>query len=305
MAQTTALPNAPLAPADTLRGLLRAGLPLPEQAQAGQLLELRGVIARAGRSGERASRIRALDSLLRWQLARFEHPRLAEPARLLFGAIRPAEGLTLTERREKAAAAAGYEVHHFRKRIEPEICQELARMLGADSEDLRSRAIPPVLGQARGPMRLPADVFAWEAAEHEESLSGLWSTVYALRAGLLATARLASMNGPDSGEAAQAARTALWHLALVLDAAAGYRAAYGPHLLGADPPTKPDHLALLAGWHPALQEDSESELASLAGRFATREDFLTNLDTCPASAAAEDWCRALAASTPPTNGETL
>jgi hypothetical protein len=305
MSQITTSPAAaPQLLAQTLRGLLRAGLPLPEQAQVGQLLELRGVIARAVHPGERASRIRALDSLLRWQLARFEHPRLAVPARLLFGAAREAEGLTLTERRAKAAAAADYEIHHFRKRIEPEICDQLAQMLGADSEDLRSRAIPPVLGRAHRPMRLPADVFAWEAAEHEEALSALWSAVYGLRAELLATARLASMAGPDSRPAAQAARSALWRLALILDAAAGYRAAYGPYLLGSDPPTGPEELALLAGWYPVLQETDGAELAALAGQFASAEDFLANVDTSSAVEAAKDWCRALATSTVPTSRET-
>ena len=151
---------APRASAAVLRDLLRAGLPLSEHTSVDPvLLDLRGVVARAAWPDEPASRIRALDSLLRWQLARFEHHRLAAPARLLFGASAEARGLTLTERREKAAAAAGYEVHHFRKRVEPEICEQLADMLNADSEDLRSRAIPPALGQARRPLRLPADVF--------------------------------------------------------------------------------------------------------------------------------------------------
>jgi hypothetical protein len=290
-------------PADALRGLLRTGLPLPEQAPAGRLLELRGVLARAAQPADKSSRMRALDSLLRWQLARFGHPRLAAAARLLFGADRSAEGLTLTERREKAAAAAGYEVHHFRKRIEPEICEALARMLGADSEDLLSRAVPPVLSQGRRPLRLPADVFAWEAAEHEEALSALWSAVYALRADLLAAARLASMNGSGSPSATEAALTALWRLALVHDAAADYRAAYGPYLLGADPSTEPEDLALLAGWFPVLRETDETELAELAGQHTGREGFLSGVNASPAAGAAEAWCLALTIDTAPTYGE--
>lgn len=303
MSDAQAPPSAGPELAESLRALLRTGLPLPEQATVGRLLELRGVIARAANPRERASRARALDRLLRWQLARFEHPRLAEAARLLFGADRSTEGRSLTERREKAAAAAGYEVHHFRKRIEPEICEHLSRMLGTDSDDLLSRAAPPVLGQARRPMRLPNDVFAWEAAEHEETLSALWAAVYQLRADLLAAARHASMNGPDAAESAAAADQALWRLASVLGAAARYRAAYGPVLLGSDPPTAPEELALLAGWFPVLQERDELALAALAARHPADHDFLAALPTCPVAPAADAWRRALTAASAPNTGE--
>lgn len=296
-------PIAGPAHSETLRALLRTGLPLPEQTPAGRLLDLRGVIARAANPREKPSRVRALDSLLRWQLARFEHPRLAEAARLLFGAERATEGLSLTERREKAAAVSGYEVHHFRKRIEPEICEHLARMLGADSEDLLSRAVPPVLGQARWPMRLPADVFAWEAAEHEETLSTLWSLIYRLRAELLATARYVSMNGPAAAESGQAARLALHRLAEILAAASGYRATYGPVLLGSDPAIAPEELALLAGWFPVLQETDETTLAALAAAHRTPQDFLLVLATSRVAAVAESWCRRLTTESTPTTGD--
>jgi hypothetical protein len=301
--QTPSPPASEPAHADTLRGLLRVGLPVPEQAPAGQLLELRGVMVRAANPQERASRIRALDCLLRWQLARFDHPRLAEAARLLFGAARSTEGLTLTERREKAAAAADYEVHHFRKRIEPEICDHLARMLGADSEDLLSRTAAPVLGRARRPMRLPADVFAWETAEHEETLSALWSAVYGLRAELLAAARHSSMNGPDARESDQTAQFALWRLAELLDVAAGYRAAYGRVLLGSDPPTAPEELARLAGWFPALPEPDEAALAALAGEYGHCQDFLAALASSSSAGAAAAWCHDLIHESAPTSGD--
>ncbi|HEV2635631.1 MAG TPA: hypothetical protein VGX23_10830 [Actinocrinis sp.] len=68
MSHTLAAPAGP-EHAETLRGLLRAGLPLSAQAPAGALLDLRGVVARTANPRDRASRTRALDSLLRWQLA--------------------------------------------------------------------------------------------------------------------------------------------------------------------------------------------------------------------------------------------
>jgi hypothetical protein len=286
----------PRASGAVLRDLLRAGLPLSDYASVDPvLLDLRGVVARAAWPDDPASRLRALDSLLRWQLARFTHHRLAVPARLLFGAAPEASGLTLTERREKAAAAADYEVHHFRKRVEPEICEQLADMLNADSEDLRSRALPPALGQARRPLRLPADVFAWEAAEHEQALSSLWSGIYALRAALLAAAVATGTSGPDSTPAIDAARTALWRLAQTLRSAAAYANSYGPNVLGADPPTEPAELALLAGWYPVVTDELSAELVSAASRSEQPEKFWADIQAGLAASAANTWCTDLAA----------
>ena len=128
--------------------------------------------------------------------------------------------------------------------------------------------------------------------------------MYGLRAELLATARLASMSGPESSSAAEAARTALWRLSLVSHCAAGYRAAYGPHLLGADSPLDPGELALLAGWYPVLPETDEAELAALVDQFASREEFLTQVDTSSVAQAANKWCHALTSSALPTTRET-
>lgn len=283
-----------------MRDVLRAGLPLSDYDSLDPgLLNLRGVVARAAWPDDPASRLRALDSLLRWQLARFAHRRLAAPARLLFGAVPEASGMTLTERREKAAVSAKYEVHHFRKRVEPEICEQLAEMLNADSEDLRSRAIPPALGQARRPLRLPADVFAWEAAEHEQALSLLWSGVYALRAALLAAAVATGTSGPDSAQAADAARTALWRLAQTLSAAAAYVVAYGPTVLGADPPTEPDELALLAGWYPVVSNELATTLESVSAQSEQPEQFWAAIETSSAATTASAWCTDLVASAAP------
>jgi hypothetical protein len=299
--ETTKPPPDPIA--EDLRALLRDGLPLGDAAAAGQLLGLRGVLARTGDRSQTASRLHALDSLLRWQLARFEHPRLAGAARILFGADKNARGLTLTERRALAATAAGYEEHHFRKRIEPDICRRLARMLGAESEDLLSRAVPPVLAQSRSPLRLPADVFAWEAAEHEEHLAALWSAVYRLRADLLAVARNASTHGPGHRAARRSADAALRSLARVHQAAEDYRAAYGPVLLGTDPPTDPADLAGLAGWMPPLREATATHLARAAEDCERTADFLAYINASPVATAAEDWRRALATACTPTTSE--
>lgn len=272
-----------------VRAVLRPGLPLADDPGLDGLLQLRGVAARAVEPSDRTSRVRALDGLLRWQLARFEHPRLAEPARLLFGAALGSGGLTLTDRRAKAAASAGYEVHHFRKRIEPEICQRLAALLSADSDEVAARVIAPRLGRSLHPLRLAPDVFAWEAVEHEQALSELWSKVYALRASLLATARFASMNGTQHCETQAAAEVSLWHVALLRCSVLAYRRAYGEQLLGADPNTAPEDLAALVGWHPHLTREALDHLATVAEAHPRFEDFRAELLTTRSASTYTRW----------------
>lgn len=258
------------------------------------LLWLRGVKARALRPEDTGSRARALDGLLREQLDRFENAELAGAARLLFGAVPATSGATLTARREAAAATAGFEVHHFRKRIEPKILELIAWQLRRDSDELTARhASPPELHASSGRPALPADVFAWEAAEHQQALAVLWGAVYQLRAGLLAIARLASMTA-SGDEIVEAADAALWRHAQVLAAAARYRAAYGDALLNATPEQGPQDIACCAGWTPPLTPAQELLLARLAGPEQGRADFTARLDAAaggPALAAA--WRRAL------------
>ncbi len=204
----------------------------------------------------------------------------------MFGATGEAAGRTLTERRELAAAAASYEVHHFRKRIEPEVCQRLAALLIADSEALRPIAAAPDLFPDAGPLRLPPDVFAWEAADHEAALCGLWARVYLLRAELIGTARAVSMTGPDAPDSTAAAESSLWRLAQLLRAAGQYRAAYGGRLLSPHPPIAPEDLARYAGWHPAVSEQTAGELVELAGPGDDRAAFVAAVRERPSTAAA-------------------
>ncbi|MGH4013656.1 MAG: hypothetical protein ACRDSL_06925 [Pseudonocardiaceae bacterium] len=52
--------------------------------------------------------------------------------------------MNLTVRRELAAAEAGHEVHHFRKRVEPKLVAQIAWELLADADRFtRSPAIAP------------------------------------------------------------------------------------------------------------------------------------------------------------------
>ncbi|WP_049560193.1 hypothetical protein [Nonomuraea sp. SBT364] len=291
--ETTA-PGAVDALPDELRVLLRSGIPVRAGDCGPGLMALRGVRARAVQPDDPASRARALDALLREQLDRLENGELAAPSRLLFGADPATSGATLTARRSAAAAAADYEVHHFRKRIEPKILGLLAWQLRRDSEAFASRhAVAPELRAARGPFVLPADVFAWEAAEHQHALAALWGAVYQLRAALLTVARLASMEASDEDLAATAA-TALWRHAAILHAAARYRASYGAVLLHAATELGPDDIGASAGWTPALTPGQELLLAGLFNPEGSLPDFTARLEAAAGGAElAATWRRAL------------
>ncbi|WP_116025474.1 hypothetical protein [Thermomonospora umbrina] len=250
--------------------------------------------ARALHPDDPESRARALDGLLREQLDRLENAELAPAARLLFGAETTTSGATLTARREAAAKSSGYEVHHFRKRIEPKVVELVAWQLLRDSETFSTRhASAPELHAATGPLALPADVFAWEAAEHQHTLAGLWGAVYLLRAELLTVARMVSMTADDDALSA-AADAALWRHALVLVAVARYRSAYGAVMLHAATELGPDEIAAYAGWTPALTPGEELLLAEVADPTQGLTHFMTRLtETERGAATVHAWRRSL------------
>jgi hypothetical protein len=236
--------------AEELRGLARKGLPLEPGGAWPRLTGLASVSARVGDDKSPAARTEALDWVLRRVLARLEPEGLRDSAKALFG-LPPAEaGSNLTHRRETAAKVLEREVNHFRKRVEPRILIALAHALERDAAgQAKSWASPPPVRPGRRRRHLPADVFAWEAAEHEEVLTRLWACVYALRAELLAVERQVSMGG--AGAASVASDAALWRFGQLHAQARRYRVAYGGELL-LDGTAGPHDLAELAGWTPKL-----------------------------------------------------
>lgn len=271
-----------------LARVLRRGLPVTAAAADPVLLDLRGVVARAVDPDDDASRTAALDGVLRGLLARFPDARYAEAARALFG-LPPAEpGQNLTVRRALAAGAAGHEVHHFRKRVEPRLIDQLVSALLADADRFtRSRVIAPRLAPATDRQPVPADPFAWEVAEHEEALSRLWAAIYALRAELLAVERLISF-GVDRQQVIQQTVTAAWRWALASMEAASYAAAFGADAIGGEVPAH--DLVALAGWTPPLSPEQQSRLRAAAAGGTDRDRFV---------AVAHAWTDAFLASAGP------
>jgi hypothetical protein len=250
--------------------LLRRGLPVTLATADPVLLDLRGIVARAVDPADEASRTTALDGTLRGLLARFPDTRYAPAARALFG-LPPAEpGQNLTVRRERAAEQAGHEVHHFRKRVEPRLVEQIAGELLADADRFtRSPLIAPRLAPVTVRQPVAADPFAWEVAEHEEQLSRLWSAIYAARAELLAVERLISLRA-DKVDILHTAVTAAWRWAATRAEAIGYTTAFAPDL-------DADALVALAGWTPPLTGAQASRLTEAATGSASREQFVHSL----------------------------
>ncbi|MGH3549918.1 MAG: hypothetical protein ACRDQU_17780 [Pseudonocardiaceae bacterium] len=242
---------------DDLAGLLarvmRRGLPVTPSPEFEELLQLRGVGARAVDPTDRASRTAALDGVLRGLLARFPDVRYAPAARALFG-LAPAEpGLNLTTRRAVAVAAAEHEVHHFRKRVEPRLLVELAAALLADADRFtHAQLAAPRLAPCGARQRVAADPFAWEVTEQEEALARVWSAIYGLRADLLAVERLVSLEIDDQQIIAHIV-TAAWRWALADTAARAYSTAFAAPDRTGSPDRRDatvDELVSLAGWAP-------------------------------------------------------
>jgi hypothetical protein len=253
---------------DAVRRLLRRGLPVTPADADPVLLRLRGIVARAVDPADEASRTAALDGTLRGLLARFPDARYAGAARALFGLPPAQPGQNLTARRDLAAEQAGHEVHHFRKRVEPKLIEQIAWELLADADRFtRMPMIAPRLAPVTARQPIPADPFAWEVTEHEEQLTRLWSALYAARAALLAVERLVSLRADRIG-LIHAAVTAAWRWAAARAEAISYTTAYTEDDLPVE------QLLALIGWTPALTEAQASRLTEAAAGGVTREQFV-------------------------------
>src|ERR1700722_6162093 len=277
--------------ADALRALLRRSLPDNQEIRE-HLLGLPGVTARAAGS-DWIDRVEAFNTLLRQLIGRIPDNRMSLATAILFGLWTGTAGTTLTERREGAAAALSVHPDHFRKHIEPRVLARLAQALDADSARMVATQIAPpqLVPVAARPAPLPEDIFAWEAVEHEEHLSRLWSAGYALHAELLACARIASMD-LGSCDHVDAAEAALWRYGQLQVAIYAYRRAYGIRMLHGG--IAPEHLVGIAGWSPPLTRQDIDLLCHHNPDAEGPRSFLTDLIAEPDGQFVRDhWVAAL------------
>ncbi|HSS34289.1 MAG TPA: hypothetical protein VLL27_13515 [Solirubrobacterales bacterium] len=244
---------------EALKTVLRTGIPLRPDQVPDDLLQLNGVIARSVRSGDRLARVDALERLLKGTLKAIVPKQRREAATGLFVVARG--GRTLTERRRHAANLLDYELHHFRKRIEPQILGEVAWLLHQDSLQYVRRAQDGEPFEASGhtPVIAEEQIAHSDTADHEVLLSRIWSDVYGLRAEVIA--REASRGDPEKAhEHADASVGALWYLARLLTTLSAYMEQYGKAILHGTATYNSDSLIRLAGWTGDLTKEQAREL---------------------------------------------
>lgn len=260
--------------------ILRHGLPIRSDVAIKALLRLPGIQHRASNPDERGSRLKAVEGLLRWQLAQLGSVELRPAATLLFGIGNDATGTTLMRRRTMAAAVSGYEVNHFRKRIEPRLVSTLAWQLRKLSDEYtQTFATPPRLSKAKQkPPTPPSDVFAWETIEHQELICRLWSSIYGLRAALLRVQRMISMQR-SATEVRESIVTSLWQVATLTHLDNEYRNSYAGTALGDSSRPGPTELISLAGWTPPASAAEAAALCNLAVSGEGASEFAKRVST--------------------------
>src|SRR5680860_1157495 len=228
---------------EALKVVVRKGVPLRPDRVPDELLDLAGVVARSVQADDRLARVDALERLLKATFKTVVPKQQREAVQGLFLVARG--GKTLTERRTFAAGLLDYELHHFRKRIEPQILEELAWQLHRDSLQYvrRTKDGEPFEASGHTPVITEEQIAQPDTAEHEILLSRIWSDVYGLRAEVIA--RGASRDDPEKvAEHADASIGALWYLARLLTKLSRYMELHGKAILHGTPEYNADSLIL-------------------------------------------------------------
>jgi hypothetical protein len=242
-----------------LKAVLRTGLPLRPDQVPDELLRLAGVIARSVQVDDRLAQVDALERLLKATLKAAAPKPRREAAQGLFLVSRG--GRTLTERRRYAAGVLDYELHHFRKRIESELLEEIAWQLHQDSLQYVRRTRDGESFEASGhtPIITEEQITHSDTAEHEVLLSRIWSDVYGLRAEIVA--RETSRENPEKeNEFREATTGTLWYLARLLTKLSHYMEQYGKDILHGAAEYNSDSLIRLAGWTGELTAEQARDL---------------------------------------------
>jgi hypothetical protein len=204
--------------------LVRRGLPINDKTAGVILPNLRSVIARAIHPDDVISRVDSLNTMLGRLLAESDHERYGQPARILFGTAPSMAGTTLTVRRQHAASHLGYDLDHFRKRVEPEVIRAVADLIYRDMLKYKKRAVSGADEFAAYPLWTLTD----DDINAQEELSSLvWKFAYAVRSELIGARRQENEPGFETRVAEHYDSAAKFSLGLkkALD---NYRALFGP-----------------------------------------------------------------------------
>lgn len=260
-----------------LKVVLHAGFPITDQSAGEVLTEQRVVVANAQHPDERASRVAALERVVRQLLTGLGRSARGQAARTLFGMARGTRGTTLTFRRLEAAEVLERHEDHLRKHIEPKILGELA--FAFHQENLRYTP-PSAEGRPEIAAHDDTPVLTNESfTEQEELLCRVWAGVYGFRAELIATQRRL----PDEDDAADPELgdhidSAKWELAKLLTSITTYLDRYGDEILHGETPYNVEGVIALAGWHGGVSGDEAKRLRYALARSGP-EDRQRFLDT--------------------------
>lgn len=187
-----------------LRKFTTSGLPATVES-AGDLLDLRSVVARSVHPTDPQSRLSALNTLLVRLIVESANDdpdsSMAIAARIVFGIAKGTRGTTHTRRRELASGLLAFDVDHFRKRIEPKLVETVASAMYADL--LRYKRRIKRSPESEEPTGDTPSITADDFTHEEELISRIWSEVYALRAELIAVGRLKAQPGGEYASQAQ------------------------------------------------------------------------------------------------------
>lgn len=232
--------------AEALTHVTDKGLPVDDDAAGSLLPNLRSVYARAIIPADRRSRLNALNELLPRLISRLSDPTYREAVQILFGLAPGTRRSTHTIRRRQAADLLGFNVDHFRTRIEPEVIKSLAAVVHDDLLRYRSRVKRSLesLEPTGDTPRLDPEHLTHE----EELISRIWQHVYGLRAELIAYGRLEQQEGFQE-QAEDHRQAALREEAALKPLFAEYRGTYGEELIKhGEAEFRVEALERLVGW---------------------------------------------------------
>lgn len=214
--------------AEELARLVRQGLPATETSAGAVLPNLKSVFARAVHPGQALSRLDALNALLPKLVGKLSDETYREAVRVLFGLAAGTRGTTLTARRRQAAATLGYNVDHFRSRVETDVVRALAEEVQRDLLRYGSRVKRAV--ESLEPTGDTPRLDAGHLTAEEELVSRIWQHVYGLRAEVIAHLRLAEHAGYE-GQAEDHRQAALRQEAALRELVREYTQTYGEALI--------------------------------------------------------------------------
>jgi len=241
-----------------LRQVVRAGLRPSALKDLPKLFGL-AVVGTEAHGSRPLDRAIALEGVIREAVAILGDGPTGQCVGLLLGMAPRSRGLLLKDRRDLAAEHLGISAEAFRKHWETTLLTELANELYKLEAERRipirlkgKKRSGPILDDLRsGTSR--------KSLDRREAEARLWSLMYALRADLLAVARVQQDHNVHDDWTAYAER-ALWLFARFADLMAGFTTDYGSALVMAGSEVTTQEAASLLGFKPPFDEGQVTKL---------------------------------------------